>query len=212
MLAAEPIASISWHKGKAMIRMEDVDQRQAENGKTAERGRIGITRKRTSGESDLATTLTALETQDVATLRATWQRLYRTRPPDRISRDLLARAISYRLQELALGGLPPAAKRKLAAWCDNLTDRDADIDAEMVKRNRAPAEVVRLKLGATLIRTWHGVTHTVQVGEEGFEHQGLRYASLSHIAPIITGTHWSGPRFFGLTGVSRSSGNAARGE
>ncbi|MBC7739692.1 MAG: DUF2924 domain-containing protein [Candidatus Saccharibacteria bacterium] len=171
---------------------------------------IGVTGQRTLGDGDLATTLAALETQDGATLRATWQRLYRTSPPDRISRDLLIRAISYRLQELAHGGLRPAAKRKLAAWSNSLTaqdahaDGDSDTDADEVQRNRAPAAAVRLKPGATLIRTWHGVTHTVQVGEEGFEHQGVRYASLSHIAQIITGTHWSGPRFFGLTAKPRS--------
>jgi hypothetical protein len=37
---------------------------------------------------------------------------------------------------------------------------------------------------------------TVVVG--GFQYQGKRYRSLSDIARTITGTRWSGPRFFGL--------------
>lgn len=185
------------------------------HGKT---GRTGQTPKRAWSEDadnggngmTLAVTLAALEAEDAETLRRRWHRLFRASPPDRISRDLLARAIAYRLQELALGGLRPAAKRKLAAWSESLAAADAAGDADVDAptnagpRQRAPATAMRLKPGATLVRTWHGVTHTVQVGEDGFKHQGIRYASLSHIAQVITGTHWSGPRFFGLTGVALS--------
>ena len=41
--------------------------------------------------------------------------------------------------------------------------------------------------------------HTVVVNENGFEYEGQRYRSLTVIAERITGAHWSGPRFFGLT-------------
>ena len=44
-----------------------------------------------------------------------------------------------------------------------------------------------------------GKTHTVVVLENGFDYDGDRYPSLSKIAARITGTHWSGPRFFGIT-------------
>ena len=37
------------------------------------------------------------------------------------------------------------------------------------------------------------------VREDGFEYEGERYRSLTVIAERITGAHWSGPRFFGLT-------------
>ncbi len=152
----------------------------------------------TCAEGDLPSALAALETQEVGALRTTWQRLYRASPPDHISRDLLARAIAHRLQEVALGGLRPAAKRKLTAWSGSLASGEG---------HQTPAATVRLKSGATLIRTWRGATHTVQVCDDGFEHQGTRYASLSHIAQVITGTHWSGPRFFGLTQKPRSTAN-----
>ena len=144
---------------------------------------------------DLLAALAALETQDSAALRASWQRLYRTSPPDHISHDLLVRATAHRMQEAALGGLRPAAKRKLAAWADSLAEPDGQ---------QSPVAAVRLKPGATLIRTWRGVTHNVRVAEDGFEYQGTHYASLSQIAQVITGAHWSGPRFFGLTGKPRS--------
>jgi hypothetical protein len=62
-----------------------------------------------------------------------------------------------------------------------------------------------LKTGATLVRQWRGHTHTVLVGEEGFEYEGQRYRSLTVIAERITGAHWSGPRFFGLGKRARAS-------
>jgi hypothetical protein len=64
---------------------------------------------------------------------------------------------------------------------------------------------VVLKTGATLVREWRGHTHTVFVGEDGFEYDGRRYRSLTVIAERITGTHWSGPRFFGLIKRARAS-------
>ncbi|HTI80805.1 MAG TPA: DUF2924 domain-containing protein [Acetobacteraceae bacterium] len=58
--------------------------------------------------------------------------------------------------------------------------------------------MLRLKPGSKLVRAWRSKTHTVLVLEDGFEHQGRRYASLTQIAGAVTGAHWSGPRFFGL--------------
>jgi hypothetical protein len=62
-----------------------------------------------------------------------------------------------------------------------------------------------LKTGATLVRQWRGHSHTVLVGEDGFEYEGQRYRSLTVIAERITGAHWSGPRFFGVSKRARAS-------
>jgi hypothetical protein len=61
------------------------------------------------------------------------------------------------------------------------------------------------KTGTTLLRQWRGHTHTVLVREDGFEYDGQHYRSLTVIAERITGAHWSGPRFFGLTQRVRAS-------
>src|ERR1700757_4679764 len=61
-----------------------------------------------------------------------------------------------------------------------------------------------LKAGTTLARQWRGHTHTVLVHNDGFEHEGQRYRSLTAIAERITEAHWSGPRFFGLTKRARA--------
>ena len=125
-------------------------------------------------------------------LRREWRRLHRAAPPARLSRDLLLRSIAHRLQEDALGGLRPVAMRRLAKLARSRAGEGEP----------APAPVtVRLKPGTTLVREWHGRTHTVLVlADGGLEHEGRRYASLTRLARSITGAHWSGPRFFRLAG------------
>ncbi len=140
-------------------------------------------------------------------LRREWRRLHRAAPPARLSRDLLLRSIAHRLQEDALGGLRPAAERRLASLARGSRAREGEL---------APVPApVRLKPGTTLIREWHGRTHTVLVlADGGFEHEGRRYASLTRLARAITGARWSGPRFFGLRRGTRPAGahaDAGRG-
>jgi len=54
------------------------------------------------------------------------------------------------------------------------------------------------KPGTRLVRQWRGRTFHVEVTDDGFLFGDRRYRSLSQIAQVITGTKWSGPRFFGL--------------
>src|SRR5436305_949308 len=132
--------------------------------------------------------LVDLEHRSIRELRTEWRSLYRTDPPTRLSRDLLLRGIAFRRQERLEGGLSIAARRRLDALA-------AQLDAKAASAF-APAAI--LKPGTRLVREWHGRAHAVIVLEDGFEYQGRRYASLSRLATLITGTRWSGPVFFGL--------------
>jgi Protein of unknown function (DUF2924) len=133
--------------------------------------------------------LQALPGKSTQELKQVWQTLLGTQPPSKLSRDLLIRVIADRLQEVELGGLAPAVKRRLAALARG-TENGA---------KTGPAHpMLRLKPGTKLVRAWRGETHIVLVLENGFEHQGKRYTSLTQIADEVTGAHWSGPRFFGL--------------
>jgi hypothetical protein len=139
----------------------------------------------TSPLSDRLAVLAGLSLTD---LRLEWRRLYRAEPP-RMSRDIMIRAIAYRLQEIAHGGLSKATQRRLAT-----------LAAEFETAGRiTPPSGPRIKPGSRLVREWHGRTHTVCVTDAGFEFQGKTYRSLTKIALDITGAQWSGPRFFGLT-------------
>jgi len=47
-------------------------------------------------------------------------------------------------------------------------------------------------------REWNGQIQRVAVLADGFAWNGKTYPSLSKVAVAITGTRWSGPKFFGL--------------
>ena len=136
-------------------------------------------------------------TQD---LRVAWRQLHRTGPPLGLSRDLLIRALSNQLQEQSYGGVSRVLRRRLQSLAAASENGTMAVDPGLV-----------LKTGTTLVRQWRGHTHTVLVHNDGFEHEGQRYRSLSLIAERITGAHWSGPRFFGLTKRVRALAGAKAG-
>lgn len=142
--------------------------------------------------AELRDEIARLESLTIFELRGEWRRHLRMAPPMRLSRDLLIRGIAYRLQEKAFGGRSKAVLRKLS---------NASIGPGKIASARA-SKKASLKPGTRLVREWGGVTHSVLVHADGFEWRGERYRSLSGIARAMTGAHWSGPRFFGLTGVT----------
>lgn len=133
---------------------------------------------------DIAAELTRLGVLTNFELRREWRRFHGMQPPKSLSRDLLLRGITYKIQERAFGGLSTSVVRKLS-------ESPSNIDRQATR--------VRVKVGTRLVREWNGQTHTVLVHADGVEWRGKLYRSLSVVAREITGAHWSGPRFFGLT-------------
>ncbi len=72
--------------------------------------RRAVRRGRQAGQQGGAPRLPELELRE---LRELWRRLYKTRDAPRLSRELLMRAVAYRMQELALGGLRAEPQRQL---------------------------------------------------------------------------------------------------
>jgi len=136
--------------------------------------------------SKLADDLAALATMSPAQLRERWDTLEGS-PAPRIATPLMRRLLAQRLQERRLGGLPVTVQRELARIAAG--------------EPAAPPPPVRKELttGTRLVREWNGQTITVEVSDEGFLHAGRSWRSLSEIARHVTGAHWSGPRFFGVT-------------
>jgi hypothetical protein len=147
-----------------------------------------MNRKIPASPSALVREIEQLQEATSTNLKQRWWALYGTAAPRRISRDLLIRALAYRIQEKALGGLKPSTRRLLIKVA-------ADASA------RRPIEVApepSIKPGTVLLREWHGKQHQVIVRENGIVFNGKQYKSLSGVAYRITGTKWSGPLFFGL--------------
>ena len=126
-------------------------------------------------------------------LRCAWRTLHHTGPPAGLSRDLIIRGLADKLQQRAHGGPSRALLRRLQTLAGELEKGALPFNPGIV-----------LKTGAMLVRQWRGRTHTVLAREDGFEYEGQRYRSLTVIAERITGTHWSGPRFFGVNKRARA--------
>jgi Protein of unknown function (DUF2924) len=105
----------------------------------------------------------------------------------------MIRGLADKLQQRAHGGPSRALQRRLQILAGEFEKGALSFDPGIV-----------LKTGATLVRQWRGHTHTVLVREDGFEYEGQRYRSLTVIAEQITGAHWSGPRFFGVSKRARA--------
>lgn len=122
-----------------------------------------------------------LGAMSIGELRLAWRATIGSEPPAAFAKDLLARALSYRWQEQAFGGLNAATARLLRALL------------------RPGVELPRqVKVGSVIVREHQGVLHEVLVAPGGFCWRGETYDSLSAIAKKITGVTWNGPRFFGL--------------
>ena len=170
--------------------------RQCAGGPSPVPGRDGNrnNRIRKPGPSDIEAEIAGLPDRSTQELLLAWCKLHRTEPPFGMSRDLLIRSLAYDLQQRAHGSPNLALRRRLQILVAALEKGARSVDPGLV-----------LKAGSTLVRQWRGRTHTVLVGENGFEYEGQRYRSLTVIAERITGAHWSGPRFFGVTKRARGS-------
>jgi len=139
------------------------------------------------GSEELSREIRQLLALDEATLKQRWSALFGTNSSPQLGRGFMIRAIAYRLQERAFGGLKPSTIRILERAADGRTE----LALERQRRRRAGT-------GTVLIREWRGVRHRVTVLEREVVYRGRRYKSLSEVARTITGTRWSGPLFFGV--------------
>ena len=146
-----------------------------------------------------------LRGMSVAELRVRWRELYGEDSRSR-NKDYLFRRLSWRLQELAHGGLSDLAR-----------DRADELAPDRFQRARTPASVVaiddetrgvrprpirdpkRPTPGTVLSRRYHGHQIRVVTLDHGFEYDGQAYRSLSAVALAVTGQKWNGRLFFGLT-------------
>ncbi len=137
------------------------------------------------GAETLDAEIARLSSLSLAALRKVWSERLGT-PPQLASTELTRRWLAWELQATKQGGLDATTRRQLRQRARSLmTSSDAP-------------SAVRAKPGTVLTREWRGATHKVVVLDGGFSWNGKTWASLSEIASKITGTRWSGPRFFGL--------------
>jgi len=123
-----------------------------------------------------------LQNMELSELRAKWREVYGKGAPD-CGRIFLRRQLAFRIQELHYGGLSRETQERLVEIGNT----------PKVRPN--PGGVIP---GTRFEREWKGTLYIVTANAEGFEMNGQNYKSLSGIAAAITGTQWSGKKFFGV--------------
>ena len=105
----------------------------------------------------LAVEIASLSKLGIDELRERWKTLYGKAPSGQIVRSFLVRAIAYRLQEAAFGGLKPSTRRLLA--------RVAEERATGSSPNKP--QIRKVQSGTILIREWRGNAHRVRCWNTG---------------------------------------------
>lgn len=154
-------------------------------------------RASTPDRAALAAEIAGLPELPTKELSERWKSLYGRAPSVHVGRTILIHSIAYRLQEKAFGGLKPSTRRLLARVAD-----EARTGGTPAKPKGRTANA-----GTILVREWQGKAHRVTVLDEGVAFNGKRYRSLSEVAREITGSRWSGPRFFGLRPAQMENNN-----
>jgi len=158
-----------------------------------------VTRRAPTDPLALASEIAGLSKLGIDELRERWKTMYGRAPFGELGRSFLTRAIAYRLQERAYGGLKPSTRRLLA----RVAEETATGSSPKKPRSR------KAQSGTILIREWQGNAHRVTMLDDGVSFNGKRYRSLSEVAREITGSRWSGPRFFGLRSPVMENNNGA---
>jgi hypothetical protein len=115
-------------------------------------------------------------------LMAEWREVVGLPPPKHLSKPLMMQILSHAYQLGTVGGY---TKR---------------LDSRLKQAARRDMMRPAFKPGSRFVREYHGVTHVVEVNEEGrFVWNEQSFKSLSHTARAITGYNVSGFKFFGVS-------------
>jgi hypothetical protein len=148
----------------------------------------------------IAKRLAELSTLNAEALQTLWKELFHSSPAPKLRRNLLIAILAHKIQEQKYGGLKAATRTRLRQLARTLeTDPNASVTSLPI-----------FKPGTCLVREWQDQVHTVKIESDGYEYQDTHYKSLSHIARLITGTHRSGPAFFGIKKSAVEGDRSAR--
>lgn len=138
-------------------------------------------------------------------LKERWAMLYGSTPPA-YNRTFVIKRLAYRIQELTHGGLSYATRERmrqilLASGFDETGCRP---EGKRAAANQSGKN--QPVLGTKFGREWNGKLHEVTAVSGGFEYEGKRYRSLTAVTKAITGTHWNGRAFFGVSKAETRTG------
>jgi len=142
--------------------------------------------------------IAALRELDVPALVARYEQEFGKRPRVK-HKAFLWKRIAWRVQERQLGGLSDLAKRRLEKLIAEIKLPIEDQQRSVSGKLTGAGLSAMPSAGTTLTRVWRGREIRATAVDGGFECDGVLYKSLSAVAKAVTGAHWNGRLFFGLT-------------
>ena len=116
----------------------------------------------------LTAEIAGLAKASIKDLHERWKTLYGKEPSRQLGRSFLIRAIAYRLQEKAFGGLKPSTRRLLARVAEETAAGNSPKKPQLRKA----------QAGTVLIRQWQGNAHRVTMLCDGVSFNGKRYVTV----------------------------------
>ena len=131
-----------------------------------------------------------LSESDRPALIKAWLSRFEHPPPPNTSQDMMRLIIGWELQ----ANKARSDVRDLNAVLRRLGKQESGNGlAQTIRRKTV------LSAGTRLSRDWQGRTYVVDVLDKGFAYDGKLFMTLTPIAKTITGSHRSGPHFFGVS-------------
>jgi hypothetical protein len=146
----------------------------------------------------MATEIAGLRTKTLPELVRQYQEVFGKEPRVR-QREYLWKRIAWKLQEQRFGGLSNAAKKRLDELIAEIRLPPLDDQRTVTGRLKAPPPPREPGVGSVVTRQYKGREIAAKRLTNGYEYEGVSYKSLTAVAFAVTGQHWNGRLFFGLS-------------
>src|SRR5260370_2072553 len=111
-------------------------------------------RPRAIDREALAAEIAGLSKLGIDELRERWKAMYGKAPSRELGRSFLTRAIAYRLQERAYGGLKPSTRRLLVRFGEETASGSS---------TKKKPQIRKAQPGTILIREWQGTADRMTI-------------------------------------------------
>lgn len=137
--------------------------------------------------ASVAVQISRLPDMGHAELLQKWKEIFSSECPCPQNRQFIIQRVAHQLQVRRYGHLDETARKRLAGYAEDVP-----------QKVQSEHKISRPLPGTIIVRQYHNEEHRVVVLHRGFEYRDVQYNSLTEVAKVITGTHCSGPMFFGL--------------
>ena len=156
-------------------------------------------------KENITDNIETLKSATLPTIQERYKELFNVAEAPCANKPYLIKKITYRLQEMACGGLSDEAKAQIAELIEKYDPiNNKALRPQVVSAGKNVVSIPfmrdkRLPIPGTVIhKKYKGEDIHIKILDKGFEYKDKYYRSLTAIAFELTGAHWNGFAFFNL--------------